>query len=584
MASKLPSPLPMRHRRADVAGPTVRIDGNNKKHTMKQELRRELRSTAEGKGGVMFELLRKVNPWNRAKGRVWGHNFIDASMMSRFVGKHVVRKEFHLEEDLHRSLAPGVTWRRRRFRFIIREEDGNEHPEGLCINEVILDYDAQADLQPVLAGQYPHLAELPEIQHAYWSTTFARGSVRSDLGERQTRLFLNTAPLFFGSDPLRRHQLRDQLLGLPAGHSPHEAILDCMESFDPALLEEVSGGYGIVRYLPAFPASRLVQAAEDILAATNGGFFLNFPEEYDDGISSLHQPVGGHMVEGRLIAPPWIVRPGLIHFENGGTKPGIFGPGDLLLHLEGHQPLPLLRGLDAAPGEFHGTVWRRFDRDIPSAPAGCAQIYFSADLVIAVDAHDVPRRPIPAGGALVRVGGDHARMLLQRQEATSAACVSLRTFSEGRPQWMASAGPFLVRDSKVITGASMLEEANAGEFRPGGPAPVRFSYDTGKTAAPRTAVGTTAAGGHKIVAVDGRRAGEHSCGLTLDGLAHLMKAVGCDNAINLDGGGSTVMAVEGATWEDMLQDNGSMTIVNIPSDGDGQERALPSFLMVRARP
>lgn len=531
----------------------------------------------------MFELLRKVSPWNRTKGKVWSHNLIDASMMSRFVGKYVIRNEFNLEEDLQRTLAPGVIWRRRRFRFSVRGEDGSEHAEGLCINEVILDYDAQADLQPALAGQYSHLVELPEIQRAYWSTAFAKGSLRGETRERETRLFLNTAPLFFEGESRRRQELRDHLLGMPTGALPDDHLLECMDSLDPELLEEEGGRYGVVRYLPAFPASRLVQAAGDILAATNGGFFLNFPEEYDDGISSLHQPVGGHVIEGRLVSPPWIDRPALMHFQRGQTKSAIFGPEDLLLHVTGLPPVALCKGTAAGDGAAHGTVWRHFDKDIPPAPEGAAQILFSADLVLSVHGHDVPRPRIPRGGALVRVEGDHAKALLSHGDPTSAACVGLRSFSEGEPEWMISAGPFVVRDSQVLSGDQMLESANCGEFRPDGPAPTRFAYDTGETAAPRTAVGTTASGGHKIVAVDGRRGGEHSCGVTLDGLAHLMKAVGCDEAINLDGGGSTVMAIEGATWEDMLQDNGSMTIVNIPSDGDGQERAIPLFLMVRAR-
>ena len=46
-----------------------------------------------------------------------------------------------------------------------------------------------------------------------------------------------------------------------------------------------------------------------------------------------------------------------------------------------------------------------------------------------------------------------------------------------------------------------------------------------------------------MVAVDGR---EHqSVGMTLWQLASFMQSIGCVNAINLDGGGSTVMYVNG---------------------------------------
>ena len=45
------------------------------------------------------------------------------------------------------------------------------------------------------------------------------------------------------------------------------------------------------------------------------------------------------------------------------------------------------------------------------------------------------------------------------------------------------------------------------------------------------------------MAVDGREGS--SIGMTLYELANFMKSLGCINAINLDGGGSTVMYVDG---------------------------------------
>jgi len=56
------------------------------------------------------------------------------------------------------------------------------------------------------------------------------------------------------------------------------------------------------------------------------------------------------------------------------------------------------------------------------------------------------------------------------------------------------------------------------------------------------------------VTVDGRQ--ENSSGMTLSELASLMKELGCVNAINLDGGGSTQMYLNGR-------------IVNNPSNRGG---------------
>jgi exopolysaccharide biosynthesis protein len=62
--------------------------------------------------------------------------------------------------------------------------------------------------------------------------------------------------------------------------------------------------------------------------------------------------------------------------------------------------------------------------------------------------------------------------------------------------------------------------------------------------APRTAIGYTPAGVTLMVTVDGR-VPRHSVGCTLRELARLMIELGAVEAINLDGGGSTVMVIAG---------------------------------------
>ena len=82
---------------------------------------------------------------------------------------------------------------------------------------------------------------------------------------------------------------------------------------------------------------------------------------------------------------------------------------------------------------------------------------------------------------------------------------------------------------------------------------------------PRTAVGTTRDGSHLLlVTVDGRQA--FSKGVSLSGMALILKRYGAWNAINLDGGGSTTMAVAGLT-------------VSSPG-GDGSERPVADMLLV----
>jgi hypothetical protein len=78
---------------------------------------------------------------------------------------------------------------------------------------------------------------------------------------------------------------------------------------------------------------------------------------------------------------------------------------------------------------------------------------------------------------------------------------------------------------------------------------------------PRTAVGFTANNHVIMITADGRQAG--SDGVGLPELAEMMKNLGCIGAINLDGGGSTQMAVQNQ-------------FINSPSE----QRAVPAILAV----
>lgn len=78
---------------------------------------------------------------------------------------------------------------------------------------------------------------------------------------------------------------------------------------------------------------------------------------------------------------------------------------------------------------------------------------------------------------------------------------------------------------------------------------------------PRTVIGNTADNKLILFVCDGRQT--HSDGATMLELAQIMKALGCVNALNLDGGGSTAMVAGG-------------TLLNKPSDGS--ERAVASVV------
>ncbi len=90
-------------------------------------------------------------------------------------------------------------------------------------------------------------------------------------------------------------------------------------------------------------------------------------------------------------------------------------------------------------------------------------------------------------------------------------------------------------------------------------------------AAPRTAIGIKADGSILLYTIDGRQS-NHSYGVQLKTLATRMKELGCVEALNLDGGGSTQIAAQ-------LPGNENSVLMNKPSDG--KERKVSTFFFFK---
>ena len=95
----------------------------------------------------------------------------------------------------------------------------------------------------------------------------------------------------------------------------------------------------------------------------------------------------------------------------------------------------------------------------------------------------------------------------------------------------------------------------------------RFNQGFAENRHPRTMIGTAADNTIWLVTVDGRQP-EQSVGMTLVELRALAHRVGLVNALNLDGGGSTTMWVQGQ-------------VVNRPSDPTGPRKVSDALLVHR---
>lgn len=137
------------------------------------------------------------------------------------------------------------------------------------------------------------------------------------------------------------------------------------------------------------------------------------------------------------------------------------------------------------------------------------------------------------------------------------------------PEW-SSAAPGEGRGAQTAAMAAPVREAVGGFpelLRDGRPVldQQRVVPAFGVNRHPRTAIGWSGADRLFLVVVDGRQP-DASVGMSLDELTWVFQRLGATHAVNLDGGGSSAMVVQGR-------------VVNSPSDREG-ERAVGNALVL----
>ena len=132
------------------------------------------------------------------------------------------------------------------------------------------------------------------------------------------------------------------------------------------------------------------------------------------------------------------------------------------------------------------------------------------------------------------------------------------------PRWprprgttVTNGGPLLVRDGRVD-----ITQRRDGFVHPGDPS---FAYGWFVKRNPRTIAGVDAQGRTVLITVDGRST--EDLGLSVPEAADVARSLGLVDAINLDGGGSTTMVVDGS-------------VISHPSDATG-ERPVGDALLIQ---
>ncbi|WP_432011177.1 phosphodiester glycosidase family protein [Streptomyces cucumeris] len=151
---------------------------------------------------------------------------------------------------------------------------------------------------------------------------------------------------------------------------------------------------------------------------------------------------------------------------------------------------------------------------------------------------------VPDGGSVLQGIGTAADWLTARGRPGQriALTETIRDTSGRRVRLddddsVVSAAPTLVEDGRIA-----VDAAAEGTLDPRDPA---FGYAWSNARQPRTMAGIDGRGRLLLVTVDGRQPGV-SAGFTLLEGARFMRSLGAREALNLDGGGSSAMAVDGA--------------------------------------
>lgn len=329
----------------------------------------------------------------------------------------------------------------------------------------------------------------------------------------------------------------------------HVLDIDRSACWTPVAVKGASGAAGRTK-TSALTASA-AGASAIVAGGVNADFFLFDPP----GV-----PTGAHVSNGNVVTGPgarpvfavdqtgrpWI---GTLTVNGGARSGGDSVPIDAWNRMAANG----VSWFDSRYGPAVDTLWRSL-RVVLSDRQGTVQ---------SIDSSRVPM-PIPASGGVLVLGPrapDAVRelvlgaALLRKQFTVSTRLHPIQ------PREAVGGFPILVRDSTEVPG---LDSAGAPNF-----APVRH---------PRTIVGVAARGRRLLlITVDGRQEG-YSAGTTNRESAAIALALGATDAINLDGGGSTTMAVARSRGDSV-----TFEVVNRPSDPVGERPVGNALVVVRPK-
>lgn len=317
----------------------------------------------------------------------------------------------------------------------------------------------------------------------------------------------------------------------------------------------------------------------DSLAAMNGGYFVIGENDGTPG-----DLAGISVIDGALVSEAVDGRTSLTLPPGSGEGADIAAISDTMTATSSDGATSEVDGLNRKPGLIRGCGGDGGDRptEQPRHDFTCTDaselIAFTPDFGAntepgpgveavldssgrVIEVRGTRGSTIPENGSVLSGTGKAARWLLAHAKARKTINITTN---------ITSGSALLAPGTGVVNGGPRLlsnSEPDITAYAEGfvWPDNPEFYYRFGVRRNPRTVAGVTPEGTLLLVAVDGRQPG-YSAGASFEESARIMRALGAEEAVNLDGGGSTTITI-------------GEELMNRPSDPTG-ERPIGDALVL----
>ena len=267
---------------------------------------------------------------------------------------------------------------------------------------------------------------------------------------------------------------------------------------------------------------RKIAQKENSILAVNGGFF-----KPQTGV-----PLGALMIDGKVLTGPIYNRVGIAIFENDNKTS--FKMLNIDFDITAQTPEKEFRVDNINQPRMLSTHVLIYNSDwgktSPPPPKDGYNLLIRDEIPIAVS-----QSPVEISENDTVISANKNTILELYKSGKVRIDIKLQDEIK-EAKHIIGAGPYLVKNSQIYVDYKAQ----------------KLQAISGKN--PRSAIGFKNDGTFIIVTVDGRE--QNSVGMTLYELANLMKSIGCDYAMNFDGGSSSAMYIKGKVVNNAVNKEG----------------------------